>query len=283
MPRSAYSVRSSTFTSSRRRCDSSVICWFSITCLISGRARNSLSSRPRLCVCQALNDSRFSIRRCRRMPLSRRMVVTSRWPLCSSPTAPSISSSVPSRMFASGVLSSWDMWRRKRLRSSASSSRRWRSHSSWRPRRSRSRGPVTSIACENVPRPSSLIARSMARNGRPIQKITTSTTARVSGISRADCQNRRVRALSVLAFSAASSSSSWRLPPSARRAATSLIGPNWASSVSNAAEAGGVASRLARTSFCSRASSARAAPDWAPSSWPDSWRRVTETRSSFCW
>ena len=67
--------------------------------------------------------------------------MTSRWPVSSSPTAPSISSSVPSRMLASGVFSSCDMCRRNRLRSCASSSSRLRSHSSWCPSRSRSTGP----------------------------------------------------------------------------------------------------------------------------------------------
>ena len=79
--------------------------------------------------------------RCSLMPLSRRMATTSRWELSRGPTAPSMSSSAPSRMLASGVFSSCDMWRRKRLRSCARSSRRRRSHSSCAPRRSRSRGP----------------------------------------------------------------------------------------------------------------------------------------------
>ena len=88
--------------------------------------------------------------RCSLMPFSRRIAVTSRWLESSSPTAPSISSSVPSRILASGVFSSCDMWRRKRLRSCASSSSRWRSHSSWWPRRSRSSGPVTAMRVGEV-------------------------------------------------------------------------------------------------------------------------------------
>ena len=69
------------------------------------------------------------------------MPATSRCSVLSEPTAPSISSSVPSRMFASGVLSSCDMCRRNLLRSSEISSSRTRSHSSWRPSACRSVGP----------------------------------------------------------------------------------------------------------------------------------------------
>ena len=180
------------------------------------------------------------MRRCNLMPLSRRIAVTSRCPLSSSPTAPSISRSVPSRILASGVLSSCDICRRNRFRSWARSSRRWRSHSSWRPRRSRSSGPLTTIGCENVPRPSSLIARSIWRSGRPIQKVTASTTTRVSGTSRADCRNRRWRAASACRRSAVSSLSSWRLPPSATRLATSLRRSNCDSRASYFGVPGGV-------------------------------------------
>ena len=187
LPRSASSTRSSILTSRRTRCESSVSCWFSSTCLMSGRRRNSLISSVALWLCQALNDSRFSISRCSLMPLSRRIAVTSRCPLPSSPTAPSISSSVPSRMLASGVFSSCDMWRRKRLRSCARSSRRWRSHSSWWPRRSRSRGPETAIGCVKAPRPSSLIARSIWRSGRPIDSVSARIAISDSGTSSELC------------------------------------------------------------------------------------------------
>ena len=46
LPRSATSVTSSTRTSRRTRCESSVSCWFSSTCFTSGRRRNSVASRP---------------------------------------------------------------------------------------------------------------------------------------------------------------------------------------------------------------------------------------------
>ena len=65
------------------------------------------------------------------------------------------------------------MCRRKRLRSWASSSSRWRSHSSWPPRRSRSCGPRTAIGLVKVPSPSSLMARSSCRSGRPTPTVRT--------------------------------------------------------------------------------------------------------------
>ena len=46
LPRSARSIKSSTFTSSRTRCETTVSCWLSRTCLTSGRRRNSERSRP---------------------------------------------------------------------------------------------------------------------------------------------------------------------------------------------------------------------------------------------
>ena len=121
--------------------------------------------------------------RCSLMPFSRRIAATSRWLESSSPTAPSISSSVPSRMLASGVFSSCDMWRRKRLRSCASSSRRLRSHSSCPPSRSRSCGPETTIGLVKLPSPSSLIARSSWRSGRPTPMVSTNTATTASGSS----------------------------------------------------------------------------------------------------
>ncbi len=72
---------------------------------------------------------------CSLTPLSRRMPVTSCCWMSSCPTEPSSSSSVPSRIFASGVLSSCDMWRRNLFFSSVDSLSRCRSHSSWRPER----------------------------------------------------------------------------------------------------------------------------------------------------
>ena len=205
LPRSASRVTSSTRTSRRTRCDSSVSCWFSSTCFTSGRRRNSVASRPTLEVCQALKDNRFSIMRCSLIPFSRRIAVTSRWLESSSPTAPSISSSVPSRMLARGVLSSCDMCRRKRLRSWASSSSRWRSHSSCPPRRSRSCGPVTAIVLVKVPWPSSLMARSSCRSGRPTPRVNTNTATTASGSSGAACHSRRLRACRVCSSSAATS------------------------------------------------------------------------------
>ncbi len=118
---------------------------------------------------------------CRRSAFSRRIEATSRWLSSIGPTAPSSSRSVPSRMFASGVLSSCDMWRRNRFRSRAMSSRRVRSHSSWRPRAERSAGPLIAIACEKAPRPRSLIARSMARSGRSTKNQKMPATASAAG------------------------------------------------------------------------------------------------------
>ena len=149
--------------------------------------------------------------RCSLMPFSRRIAATSRWLESSSPTAPSISSSVPSRMLASGVLSSCDMWRRKRLRSCASSSRRCRSHSSCPPRRSRSCGPETAIGLVKVPSPSSLMARSSWRSGRPTPTVRTSTARSASGSSSAACHSRRLRACSVRSSSTATSVSTCAL------------------------------------------------------------------------
>ncbi len=109
-----------------------------------------------------------------------------------------MSSSVPSRMLASGVFSSCDMWRRKRLRSCARSSRRLRSHSSCPPRRSRSCGPETAIGLVKVPSPSSLIARSSWRSGRPDADGEHEHGDRPrAAASRAACHSRRLRACSV--------------------------------------------------------------------------------------
>ena len=124
------------------------------------------------------------------MPFSRKIAVTSRWLLCSSPTAPSIKSSVPSRIFASGVFSSCDICRRNRFFSCARSSNRPRSHSNCAANRSRSAGPRMAMGLENVPRPSSLMARSMARMGLPNRYVNTPTTASVKGTSSRVCQNR---------------------------------------------------------------------------------------------
>ncbi len=155
--------------------------WLSITVPTSELRRKDVSSTLLARDFQALYDSRFSMSCCRRSAFSRRIEATSRWLSSIGPTAPSSRRSVPSRMFASGVLSSCDMWRRKRFRSSAMSSRRVRSHSSWRPRAERSAGPLIAIACENAPRPRSLIARSMARSGRSTKNQKMPATASAAG------------------------------------------------------------------------------------------------------
>ena len=149
LPRSAVTSTSGTFRSSRSLCPTSVSCCESITLFTSGRSRNSESSSAPPLAAQALKLSRFSIMRCRRMPFSRRMAVTSRCAGSRSPTAPSMSSSVPSRRFASGVFSSCDIWRRKRFFSSSSSTKRVRSHSSCCPSCSRSVGPLMAMGVSN--------------------------------------------------------------------------------------------------------------------------------------
>ena len=50
---------------------------------------------------------------------------------------------------------------------------------------------------ENVPRPSSPMARSMARSGRPIDSVSARMAIRVSGASNADCQTSRRWVLAV--------------------------------------------------------------------------------------
>ena len=70
------------------------------------------------------------------------------------------------------------------------SSRRTRSHSSCRPRSTRSVGPRTAMVLENVPLPSWLMALSICRIGRINSSVNTATSAAVSRIRIADCQNK---------------------------------------------------------------------------------------------
>ena len=166
-PRSANGVRSSTCTSRRTRCPTSVSCWFSSTDLIKGRSLNSETSRPTLLACQALNDSRFSISLCNFIPLSRK--IASDLPL----SALQLTDCAVHQEF--GPFANIRQRRLQFMRHVSQESILFlgeleKPHAQPFELGGQAlevRGPRMAIGREKVPRPSSLIERSMARIGRP--------------------------------------------------------------------------------------------------------------------
>ena len=87
----------------------------------------------------------------------------------------------------SGVLSSWEIWCRKRFFSCSTSSRRVRIQLSRSPSCSRSRGPTIVTALEKSPSPRRRMARSSCRNGRVIRKVNTAASSSAPGTSAIAC------------------------------------------------------------------------------------------------
>jgi hypothetical protein len=97
-------------------------------------------------------------------------------------------------MLASGVFSSWDMWRRNRLRSCARSEQAQAQPFELRAEALQVARARDFDRAEKVPRPSSLMARSMARNGRPMDSVSARMAMSVSGASSADARTALLRA-----------------------------------------------------------------------------------------
>ena len=188
---STCAVTGSPSTRTRRLCACHCRRWAS-TCASSSWRRSVLARLSwRASNAAALKRSKASIWFCSTTVFWCRMPVTSRWLSVNGPATSSCSRATPSRMAASGVLSSWEMWRRKRALSASSSVSRRRSHSRRWPTRRTSAGPRIWIgSCSRFsPRPT--MARSSRLKGRPSH--TPKATAISSASATAPTTSRMAR------------------------------------------------------------------------------------------
>ena len=183
-----------------------------------------------------VTPSRSSICCSRRRALSRTISVTSRWVVFRRPGTSSSSRFEPSRIAVIGVLSSWDMWRRKRDFFASRSPRRWRSHSRRRPSSTKSCGPRTTIRSPSLPSPSARIALSISPTGRAMIRRKYHDRLLATAIRASACQNRSARvrsararictvSLAASARAAAATCVAWR----ARPAKPTMIASRWPS------------------------------------------------------